>query len=230
MNRSVDPLTDIFDKITDTVVQYRYHIAVAAAGIAIAAGAGVWYRYASNQSAMRASKELLHVVRLFEEQVRSEQETSPEQWEALAKTLADSFEKNSSARISAAFLMYQADALLRADKMSEAITVMKKAVYSSSIASQVRAYYELKLALVLIDTNNQDQVAEGVALLEKLAAQVKGAAQEHALFHLGMHHWVNKQYAQAKHYWQQYMVNYGTDASCADLTEKVKSMLELVTI
>jgi predicted negative regulator of RcsB-dependent stress response len=99
------------------------------------------------------------------------------------------------------FSTYKAQDLLNQGKVAEAADVLKKAVANMSSASPLTALYKVKLALVQLDVDDQAVQNEGMALLKKIADDVKSPAWDAAVYYLGRYSWVKGDVEDAKKIW-----------------------------
>jgi len=133
-----------------------------------------------------------------------------EKWEKVESVFKSSYENHRSSGIAPIFLAFQAEALVQLGKRPEAIKVLRTVV--SLVGTQeVKAYYQSKLALLLIDTKNPESVEEGVGILKKIALDDQSVAHDMVLFHLGNYYWYTNKFAEARNYWNQLLLKYGKE-------------------
>jgi|SaaInlLV_10m_DNA_2_1039722.scaffolds.fasta_scaffold00107_42 tetratricopeptide (TPR) repeat protein len=151
-----------------------------------------------------------------------------EKWEKVAEVFRNAHKKNKSSGIAAMFLAYYSEALINLDKIEEAIVVLSGAIDAMK-NYEIREYYRLKLALMKIDSNEGSTVTEGLAALIKLAADEKSIVHDSALYNLGLHYWSNKNFDEAKNYWNQLLLKYGKDSDIpSPWAEKAEEKLGLI--
>ena len=227
MDHSRNPFMDVLDSVVERVVEYRKPIiaGVVLVGVGLASFAG--YRYYQKIANMRAHQDFIAAVKLFESSVKATN-ANLDKWDPVIKAFEDGYKNNKSTQLGAAFLAYQADILLKMNKFDDALALLKKATDAMSV-KEVKACYELKLALVMLDSSREALEQEGLAKLLTLA-QTPGSAHEQALYHLGLYYWVKQDFDEAKNYWQQFMVKYSTEKSLSDLTDTVRAHLELLAV
>lgn len=227
MNYSTNPFVDALDKVVVRVIHYRKQVLLSLAVVGLGGALFVGYTYYQNQRDMQASKALQAAVNVFRAQASSAGDEA--QWQAVAKTFEAGYSEHKGATIAASFLAYQADALLNAGKAEEAVEVLRLAVKKMSVKAVCQAY-QLKLALVLLDSSREELQKEGLEQLQAIAQADKNVMHEQALYYLGMFYWVRQNFEEAKNYWQQYMIKYGADKGNVQFAEKVREKLELLTV
>lgn len=237
MNFSANPVVVWFEKAVDWAMQNKTKVLNGIVGLVVL-GAGVAvYRYMANQTKMAAHKELIQFARMVEEPLNISGDMAADlraslekdKWNRIAAMALKNYQEFKGTKLGAAFLVFRADALNGLDKPEEAIDAMRQAVNAIGVAS-VRDYYQLKLALMLIDQEKEVAKKEGLELLKKISNNAKDAAHDRALYYLGEYYWINKQFAEAKNCWQQFVVKYGTDKGSQELVEKAKERLELLAV
>lgn len=91
--------------------------------------------------------------------------------------------------------------LIKNKKIAEAREVMK--ILVSRIPSEpVRRLYTVTLGQLLLDSTDENEKNEGIAVLEKLAFS-SYEVRDLALYRLGEYYWYTDNYDKAQHYWQQ---------------------------
>ena len=237
MDFSMDTLMAWFERAVDWAIKNRMQVLGGIVGFVVLGSGVAVYRYMANQTKMAAHKELLQLVRMMEEPVRVSGEGSEElksslemqKWNKVAAAAEKDYQEFKSTSLGSTFLVFQADALNNLGKKAESLVAMRKAVDAMDVAA-VRDYYQLKLALMLIDQADDVAAKEGLELLKKLSNNQKSAANDRALYYLGEYFWVNKQYAEAKNNWQQLVVKYGGEKGATELIDKAKERLELLAV
>lgn len=237
MDFSSNPVVVWFENAVDWAIQNKTIVLGGIAGLALVGGGAALYNHMANQTKMAAHKELVQLVRIVEEPVRISGEgaeklrSSLEQqkWERVATLAQKNYQEFKSTNLGSTFLAFYADALTALNRSKEAVTAMRQAVDAMNVAS-VRDYYQLKLALMLMDQDEKAQQQEGIDLLTKVSNNPKHAAHDRALYHLGEYFWINKQFGEAKNVWQQLVVKYGSEKGANELVEKAKERLELLAI
>jgi predicted negative regulator of RcsB-dependent stress response len=151
-----------------------------------------------------------------------------EKWLKVDSVFKDAYESNRSSGLASLFLAYRSEALVNLKNLPEAISVLRQAI-SIMHNKDVRSYYEVKLALMLIDTKKTDFVREGVQALEKISLDDKTVASDMSLFRLGEYFWNSKKFKEAKNYWNQLVLKYSGDKEDASpWVDEAKEKLRLI--
>ena len=237
MNFSMNPVVVWFEKAVDWAMHNRTKVLNGIIGLVVLGLGVAVYRYMANQTKMAAHKELIQFARMVEEPLNISGDIAgdlrasleKDKWDRVATMALKSYQEFKGTKLGAAFLVYRADALDSLGKSEEAVTTMRQAVDAMEVSS-IRDYYQLKLALMLVDQAGDAAKKEGLELLKKISNNPKDFAHDRALFHLGEYFWINKQFAEAKNCLQQFVVKYGTEKSAAELVEKAKERLELLAV
>lgn len=237
MDFSTNPVVVWFENVVDWAINNKTRVLQGIAGFVVLGCVVVVYRYVAQQTNIAAHKELVQLTRMIEEPLRVSGEAASdvraslesEKWMRIASVAEKNYQEFKGTKIAATFLALRADALNNLGKSDEAIAAMRQAVGAMSVVA-VRDYYQLKLALMLMDATNKTAKQEGLDVLTKITANPKHTAHERALFYLGEYFWINRQFAQAKNIWQQFVVKYGTEKSLFELIEKAKERLELLAV
>ena len=152
-----------------------------------------------------------------------------QKWADIESTFREGFEANRAATISCMFQLFQAEALLQQGKIGDAIVLMRQAI-GTIPARSVVDFYRVKFALVLIDTGKDEDVQEGLGILESMGLNQHSAAQPQALFRLGEYYWVHKDFDRAKGYWQQLVGKFGDDPALERQIRHVEQHLSLLVM
>ncbi len=238
MNFSSNALTEWFEKISLSVMAYRKEVLI---GLGITAGliSGVmgymWYKH---HAQIAAHKDLIDFMQVYDASITAEGKakaganfaSEQEKWRSVQELAASDYNRHKHAGIASWYLVYEAEALANLGKHAQAAEVLKRAI-DKMPSETVKDFYRVKLALINIDSDVKDTQKQGFQALEAIAQDSKHAANEVALYYLGAYFWAEKEYTQAKNYWQQLMVKYGykdakQQSGYADL---VKEKLRLIS-
>ena len=226
----LDNAVDWALKNKNTVFAGLIGLCVLGSGIAV-------YRYMAQQANMAAHKELVQLMRMIDEPVKVTGDGADvlkgsmelQKWERVATVAQKNAQEFNGTKLGATFLAIYADALGGQNKTKEAVSAMRQAVDGMSVVA-VRDYYQLKLALMLVDQADDKEKKEGVELLKKITENPKHTAHDRGLYYLGEYFWINKQYVEAKNSWQQFVVKYGSEKGAGELVDKAKERLELLAV
>jgi len=203
----------------------------------------VYYKHAKEESAYRAFSQALEYLERpvrkggdtegdrqdsFIDVMKHEFKSEEEKWAKIDSEFKQAYEKNRGAGIAPIFLTYRAEALIQLGRFDEATKVLRLA--SSQIKNKpILDYYKSKLALLLIDSKKSDLIKEGVGILEKISLDDKSVANDVALYHLGQYYWGLKKYNEAKNYWNQLLLKFGTEANYpSPFVGEAKKKLKLI--
>lgn len=237
MDFSTNPLVVWFENAVDWAIKNKKIVFGFVAGCIVLSGGVAVYRYSANQTNIAAHKELVALMRMVDEPVHlsgkgtDDLKASMEEqkWQKVAAVAQKNYQEFKSTNMGATFLAVHADALCYLNKPKEAVAVMRQSVDAMGVAS-VRDYYQLKLALMLVDQAEEVARKEGLDLLTKISNNPKHMAHDRALYYLGEYFWINKQYPDAKNVWQQLIVKYGNEGGASEFIEKAKERLELLVV
>lgn len=237
MDFSMNNLFRFFEDALDWAIKNKTIVFAGVAGVAVLGSGLALHSYLTTQKSMSAHKALVALSALAQEPVRIAgkealelKETLEQQkWERVATKAQQEFEEFKSTKMAGAFLAIAADALMTQNKTKEAVVAMKKAVEAMQ-APAVKDYYQLKLALMLMDQHDDQAKAEGLDLLQKMANDQKNVAHDRALYYLGEHCWIKRDFAGAKNYFQQMVVKYGGEKGSSEFVDKAKEKLELLAV
>ncbi len=241
MDFSENIMVEWIERAVDFALDNKKIFISGALALILGSGGMVWYRWHATSLAQQAHKTLVETLQVFEapiqkstDQTKADQtkfRSATEKWTHVASLCADAHSRFKRTTLAPFFLAYQADALLNLRKHDEALPLLKQA--EAQMRSQpLKDFMSVKVALVGMDCSTQALQQEGFLQLKRLAENADHAAHEYALYNLGLYFWDNKEFAQAKNYWQQMLVKYAqSDArSAGAYTDLVKQKLALITV
>jgi tetratricopeptide (TPR) repeat protein len=134
-----------------------------------------------------------------------------EKWTKVVEVFRRGYEDHKSSGLGALFLVFYSEGLLKLGKLKEAVQELDKAI--ESMPNKAMAdYYAVKSAMMKFDSNDGTMVKDGLVALTALAGAEQSVAHDCALYHLGLHYWNTRNYDEAKNYWNQLRVKYGTES------------------
>jgi len=180
----------------------RVMSAFALGAFAILIGMGLWWVYAgySGQKEKDAQKTLASCIELYDQAASANANSIP--WSTVETACKRAHEEYANSAIAPYFLGYQAEALLKQNKIEEAITVMTAMMNSMFKSSPLYYIYGTKLALVQMDSADSAVHAQGLKRLEDLAADTNNEQRDEALYYAGLYYWQHNDTAKAKEAWQ----------------------------
>jgi len=168
---------------------------------------------------LAAHKAFVSALKFFEAPLKSEGkrvgfqdvvfDTTEEKWKRTAEVFDQGYKNHASSSLAGLFLAYKSQALLNLGKHEEAIAALAAGV--DLLPRDLKEGYELKLALLKIDSQNEIFQKSGLDLLTHIAMDEKNHVQDAALYHLGLQFFVKKQFDQAQNYWGQLKLKYGKE-------------------
>lgn len=170
--------------------------------VTLAITASLWgYSYYGAYRAKNAQKELASCIELYEKAASAG--ATAALWPSVEMACKLGYERHSGSSLAPYFLSYQADALIKQNKIDEAITVMGAMVSDLSKSSPLYSMYATKYALMQMDATDSAVRAAGLQTLAKLAEDTQNAQRDEALYYVGLYNWHNNDLAQAKEAWQK---------------------------
>lgn len=164
---------------------------------------GLWWAYSkyAGRNEQQAQKTLASCIELYEQAAGASATATP--WPTVETACKRAHEEYASSVLAPFFLSYQAEALIKQNKIDEAITVMNQMVSSLSKNSPLYYIYATKLALLQTDASDSAVHSQGLKRLEELAADNNNAQRDEALYYLGLYNWQHNDMVKAKDAWQK---------------------------
>jgi len=227
------------ENVVEWMVKHKQAVMTAVGLVVLGLAAFFGYRSYSYRIQVSAHKSFMQSLKTYNAPVKKSMSeptnkslsfaTEREKWEAVEGKFKQGYEAHSRSGIASMFLAYQSEALVNLDKFEESLVVLKRAL-ELMVSPQVKAYYELKLSLMQLDSKNEQDVKAGLDRLEKISFEYKHLAHDQSLYYLGFYYWMNNNFNKAKSYWQQFIVKYGNEMELSDQVMQVKSRLDLIAI
>ena len=123
-----------------------------------------------------------------------------EKWQSVEQDFFNAASNHSWSGLHGVFLAYAAEAQLKRGNIESAIATMEKAIAAIPDAI-LRSWFEVKCALMKIDSEDSVARAAGLATIEEFAQVQESSVFECAVYHLGNYHWVNRDFEAARSYW-----------------------------
>lgn len=170
--------------------------------LAMLALLGAWwvYAYFAGQKEKEAQKSLASCIELYDQASGSAETSIP--WSSVESACKRAYDEHSGSNLAPYFLGYQAEALIKQNKLDEAVTVMAHALQSMASSSPLYNLHATKLALMEMDSAESATRAQGLKRLEELAVDTKNQQRDEALYYLGLYHWHANDVVKAKEAWQ----------------------------
>jgi len=227
----------------DYVLKYKKEAILIVGGCLALIALGVGYSFYRSGLQKKAQKSFAHSLKFFDAVVNtpeSKQEdvldldaefftTEKEKWTKVESEFKKGYQNNKSSGIAPFFLAHQAEALVNLGRLSDAIDVLKNAVKMMD-SSSTKTYYEVKLALMKLDSGNPDMINEGLNTLKTISLEERNSAHAMVLYRLGEHFWYAKNNNEAKNYWNQLVLKYGkTSKQPSWWAQKANQKLKLIS-
>ena len=241
MKHPKDPFVNLFEKYSKFVIANKEKILIGLAGIVALVVIISWYTIRQGQVQVNAHKDFTYAMEYFSAPVVTDKDevtidfdtkefkTKEEKWTKVENLFRKGYEDNKSSGLAPIFLSYQSEALLNMGKHLDAISILKKAI-DLIPSNEVKSYYQVKLALMQIDSEDKKMLSDGIAILKELAVDDKCVAHDRALYQLGNYYWNNKNFDEAKNYWNQLILKYGKSSEKPSFyVSKAKPKLKLIS-
>lgn len=211
-----------FGWIKKQVLRYKIPIVVIVLVAGFALGGFFGYRFYRRGIESRAQMEFTTVMKYFDAPVQTPDfksdrlsiedveifSSEEEKWTRVAESFRKGYENNTSSGIAPMFLAFQSEALINLGKFEEAIEVLKNAVDILK-DDTIKDSYNVKLALMWLDSKDENVQKEGLKLLQSISSKSESPVRDLALYHLGEYYWVKKNFTEAKNYWSTLVSEYG---------------------
>jgi len=215
------------DDLIKAIQTYKNQVILVLAVIAALTGSIFGYMYFKKNREEKAYRTMVVAMEYFEAPIKADDDkdedpndlsflnkkefkTKKEKWEKVQQVFAEAYKNHCSSGLAPVFLAYQAEAQINLNNLAEAIKLIREAI-SQAHPREVKEQYQVKLALMLIDTKNDASITEGLSMLKKIAADDHSVSHDTALYYLGDYYWHRKKFVDARNYWNQLLLKYGKD-------------------
>ncbi|MCK4651038.1 hypothetical protein KAT08_02560 [Candidatus Babeliales bacterium] len=202
----------------------------------------IGYGYYKSRIQRKAHKSFVKALKYFNMPIRKDEESKEldfnksffasekEKWIKVEKVFAKGYQDNKRAGIASMFLVYQSEALLNLGKIIQAIDILKKALGIMDKSSVSYSYYNVKLALMHIDSNEKELKEKGIESLKQIVLDQNSPAHDMVLYRLGEYFWHEKNFDETRNYWNQLILKYGKTAKKPSWwVELAKPKLKLIS-
>lgn len=155
-------------------------------GIALLAGVAAWYGYKRFDTSREAVAQEAY-VRAQELYTTTVNSPTPD-FQRLNAVLQDTYHDYKNRSVAPYLLNLQADSALQQNDLEKALNSMAQALYDLSAHSPLYSLYTVKYALMLIDTQNQEKVAQGLSMLEQVANNKQLHNWDQAAYYRGLYY------------------------------------------
>lgn len=186
-------------------LKYWREITIGTALIVVFGGGYVGYQFFISSREQRAYKAFSESHDLYEQALASD--FSPEQkskglWEEVELAFNTGYRQNASSKLAPFFLAFQAEALARQGKQSDALNVMNTLLSQLHTTSPFYGLYAAKRALMKLDMPTDAAKSEGINELKALAEDGFNQSRDAAMYYLGEYYWSQNNQAQALSYFK----------------------------
>jgi predicted negative regulator of RcsB-dependent stress response len=189
------------------------------------------YKYYINKLEEQAHQEYTHLIKFVDEKVSNTEkiEKKEEKWKAVIDKAEEAYIKNSNSALSSMFLAVKSNAFLQVGNIDEAIKHLNVIINKIKNA-QLKQFYELKRALLQLDSQKETTQKEGLSVLTSYAQSHNQVTQALAFYYLGFYHWTKQNFKETRNYWQQFIIKYDGQKGLSDLVQDVKDKFDLITV
>ncbi len=121
---------------------------------------------------------------------------------AMETLFQEGAQKQSGSYLEPYFLVFQANTLIKEGKLDDAIGIMEKAITHMSKDNALLSLFEVKRALMQMDSTVSATQETGLQKLTAFAQDVKNPYADMASFFLGNYYWSVNNLEEAKNVWQ----------------------------
>jgi len=217
-----NPLIAWLSKIYNYCISHKKEAVIAGSILVAIIILVVGYVFYMSSLQKRAHRSFVDALKYFDSNIVEKQDAKEDflnldeftfynqesKWSKVAQVFQQGYEQNKGAGVAPMFLAYQSQALLNLGKQIEAINVLRQAVKLMP-SSTLKTYYRVKLSLMQIDSENKDMVNDGVSILKEISLDQKNPTHDMVLYRLGEYYWYEKNFDEAKNYWNQLILKYG---------------------
>ncbi|MBY0353396.1 hypothetical protein K2W90_03465 [Candidatus Babeliales bacterium] len=235
-----NPVLQGLDRLINNLVAHKKLVITALLATSLGAASFFGYRMYDQRVQVAAHRDFVEALNVYQAPVKGQAaqknvtsdlqfDSEQEKWEKTEQAFRQGYANNSRAGIAAAFLALQSAALSNLGRKDEALTVLREALAHMKNA-ELKSYYDVKLALMQLDSEKEEERNAGLERLKAMSFEQQNVAHDQALYHLGEYFWVNKKFDEAKNYWQQFVVKYGSEIELAQQVALVKAKLDLIAV
>jgi|GEM_PF-1369161 len=134
--------------------------------------------------------------------MNAQRATQPD-WGMVEAQCAHAASDNSSSHLKPYFMILQAEALIKAGNIAQALVIMDSAIASMSSRDPLMPLFALKRALMQLDDSQSAVREQGLVHLQNLAADTANACADAAQFYVGYYYWTHDQLDKAQEAWQK---------------------------
>lgn len=204
----------------EKAMHYKKQLLMAAAAVTGLAVCYFGYGQYRKHAMVSAHKEFVSAMKVFDAPLKDDGRkvrlqdlvfaTAEEKWNRVNEAFERGYNNHKGSGLAGMFLAYRAQALLHLDRIDEAVVLLRQAIGCMSGAELIQGY-TLKLALVEMDTKDAAMQKVGLDRLTAIAQDSSNSFCDAALYHLGLKYFVEKNFKEAKNYFGQLKLKYGSE-------------------
>ncbi len=190
-----------FDKIVKQAKE-SYQILIASVLTVALLAIGVWgYLYHKNNVRANAYKDFMAAMQYYNGALTAKSD----KWQQTEQVFRQGYEKYKNTEMAPVFLAFLSESLLNLGKTDQAIESLSSFIDNVS-SKEIKDCYVLKVALIKMDSRDMKVKEEGLKSLIAIANDDSNFSSEIALYQAGSYFWNQKNYNEAKNYWQRFLV------------------------
>lgn len=215
MNFSRNPMLVWLDKVVNNGLKYKKQLVICFVAIIGTSGLLTGYLFYKNHANAAAYKDFVNALKYYDGIVMTPNDklndpnakyfvTEQDKWLQTEAIFSQGYSKHKNSKLGCMFLAFRAEALLNLGNKENALNLFNESIRQMP-NNDVKDYYNVKIALIKMDKND----ANGLTELQKIAENEQSFANDLALYQLGTYYWNQKNFAEAKNYWQRLLVKTG---------------------
>jgi hypothetical protein len=239
MSHSENLLVHWLDKAVSGAQKNKVAVVTTVGIVALTVVCFVGYRWYDEQIQNNAHAAFTELLKLSNAPVQKEGDqsnersfsSSKEKWASVAQKAREYMNEHSGSGLAPLFHVMLGEAALNLGEKKDALEYISRGIGSMK-GSVLKDAWQVKAACIALDSGDEKMVKEGERLLITRAEDKQSAAHQYALYQLGMHYWGQRNFSEAKNYWQQLLVQYAQQDSNVEselFIDRVKSKLALIT-
>ncbi len=228
------------DDVVKKAKVYQQVLVAAGLGLMVFGAVVFGYSYYKNKVRAAAYKDFMSAMQSYDGVIKNKKmssnypgikqfESENDKWTQTEQIFRQGYQNYKNTELAPAFLAFQAEALLNLGKVDDAIKLLKD-VINQVKSEELKDSYKVKIALINMDKKDEKVKSEALNELISIANNDSSVANEVALYQVGAYFWSQKNYNEAKNYWQRLLVK--TTAKSGQVSVfagEVREKLSLIT-
>lgn len=180
--------------------QYGVYLAILIGALSLGVLGWFGYSWYVKKYEESASKDLSESIDAF---YKVFMEKNNVQWDNIEQAFAVSAKRHEKSVLYPYFLAYQAEALIREKKLSQAVNVMDTMLASLDKKQILYPLYAIKRARIKMDMQDPEVQKSGQQELDQLAQDSQNPFQDMAIYYQGLDLWYKNNKEQAQKVWNE---------------------------